>query len=61
VDQKKQDHKPPSADGGWAEARSVKGTTADLRRSAATLREQVAKESRVFSRTTNTSDDEKKR
>ena len=41
--------KVPSRSGRWADAAAVKGSTADLRKSAATLREQVAKDTRVFS------------
>jgi hypothetical protein len=49
VDNRDKDVKAPVVDQRWQEAQAVKGTAADMRRSVATVRDQVAKDSRLFS------------
>lgn len=50
MDQDQKVPSDPSEPDHWSPAREVKGTAAELRKSAASLRHQVEKEARVFSR-----------
>jgi len=61
MEQRDKEQKRPDVPSGhrWAEAQAVNGTSADLRRGAADLRDKAAKQTRLF-RDAAASDREKK-